>query len=182
VTRPRLVTINGTPTGGTFVLSSGGNSATLAYNAAAATVQTAVQAWGGIYATATVTGSAGGPYTITFPAISSGVLAESAPFSVDQRLLTGGTAATSKATVAASGAGGVDSLLRGIGGDWSQAAYGVGMDITVKASEEGSYFDGTSWHSAFQENLTLFLVEAYFGFVMGSNDAFVAYTKGTATF
>jgi hypothetical protein len=90
--------------------------------------------------------------------------------------------ATSKATVAASGAGGVDSLLRGIGGDWSQAAYGVGMDITVKSSGEASYFDGTSWHSAFQENLTLLLVEAYFGFVMGSNDAFVAYTKGTATF
>jgi hypothetical protein len=118
----QTVTINGTPTGGTFVLSSGGNSATLAYNAASTTtVQSAVQAWGGIYATVTVTGSAGGPYTITFPAITSGVLAESAPFTVDQRLLTGGTAATSKATVAASGATGTDSLLRGIGGDWSQA-------------------------------------------------------------
>lgn len=179
----QTVTINGTPTGGTFVLSSGGNSATLAYNAASTTtVQSAIQAWGGIYSTVTATGSAGGPYTITFPAITSGVAAESAPFAVDQRLLTGGTAATSKATIATSGAGGVDSLLRGIGGDWSQAAYGVGMEITVKASEEGSYFDGTNWHSAFQENLTLFLVEAYFGFVMGSNDAFVAYTKGTATF
>jgi hypothetical protein len=178
----QLVTINGTPTGGTFVLSSGGNSTTIAFNAAAATVQTAIQAWGGIYATVTVAGAAGGPYTITFPAITSGVLAESAPFTVDQRLLTGGTAATSKATVAASGAGGTDSLLRGIGGDWTQAAYGVGMDITVKSSGEASYFDGTSWHSAFQENLTLLLVEAYFGFVMGSNDAFVAYTKGTATF
>jgi hypothetical protein len=75
VTPCRLVTINGTPTGGTFVLSSGGNSATVAFNAAAATVQTAVQAWGGIYATVTVSGSAGGPYTITFPAITSGVAA-----------------------------------------------------------------------------------------------------------
>jgi hypothetical protein len=45
-----------------------------------------------------------------------------------------------------------------------------------------SYFDGTTWHSAFQENLTLFLVEAYYGFVMGSKNAFVAYTKGTAAF
>jgi hypothetical protein len=81
-----------------------------------------------------------------------------------------------------SGVGGTDSLLRGIGGDWSQAAYGVGMDITVKKSDRGLYFDGTTWHSAFQENLTLLLVEAYFGFVMGDNDAFVAYTKGTATF
>jgi hypothetical protein len=71
----QTVTINGTPTGGTFTLSSGGNSASIAYNAAAATVQTAIQAWGGVYATVTVSGSAGGPYTITFPAISSGVAA-----------------------------------------------------------------------------------------------------------
>jgi Phage capsid family len=178
----QLVTIVGTPTGGTFTLSSGGNSTTQAFNAAAATIQTAVQAWGGIYATVTVAGAAGGPYTITFPAITSNVASAAAPFTVNQTALTGGTAATSKATVVASGAGGTDSLLRGIGGDWSQAAYGVGMDITIKVSTEANYFDGTNWHSAFQENLTLLLVEAYFGFVMGSPDAFVAYTKGTAAF
>jgi Phage capsid family len=178
----QLVTIVGTPTGGTFVLSSGGNSATLAYNAAAATVQTAIQAWGGIYAAVTVSGSAGGPYTITFPAVASNVTAAAAPFAVDQRLLTGGTAATSKATVAATGAGGTDSLLRGVGGDWSQAAWGQGMDIAIRLSREASYFDGTNWHSAFQENLVLLLIEAYYGFVMGSNDAFVLYTKGTAPF
>jgi hypothetical protein len=128
----QLVTINGTPTGGTFVLMSGGNSTTVAFNAAAATVQTAVQAWGGIYAAVTVTGAAGGPYTITFPVVAANVTAAAAPFTVDQRLLTGGTAATA--------------------------------------------------HSAFQENLVLLLVEAYYGFVMGSPDAFVAYTKGTAAF
>lgn len=179
----QTVTINGTPTGGTFVLSSGGNSTTLAYNAASTTtVQNAIQAWGGIYSAVTVTGSAGGPYTITFPAVASNVAAAAAPFTVDQRLLTGGTASTSKATIAASGAGGTDSLLRGVGGDWTQAAYGVGMDITIKVDNAASYFDGTTWHSAFQENLTLFLVEAYFGFVMGSPDAFVLYTKGTAPF
>jgi hypothetical protein len=178
----QTVTITGTPTGGTFTLSSGGNSTSQAYNAAAATVQTAIQAWGGIYATVTVSGSAGGPYTITFPAISTGVAGEAAPFTVNQTALTGGTAATSKATVVKSGAGGTDSLLRGIGGDWSQAAYGVGMDITIKVSNEANYYDGSNWHSAFQENLTLLLVEAYFGFVLGSPDAFVAYTKGSATF
>jgi hypothetical protein len=179
----QTVTINGTPTGGTFVLSSGGNSATIAYNAASTTtVQTAVQAWGGIYATVTVTGSAGGPYTITFPAITSGVLAESAPFSVDQRLLTGGTAATSKATVALP--------ARVAPTRCSAASVATGRRLPTawawrspsRRARKGSYFDGTTWHSAFQENLTLFLVEAYFGFVMGSNDAFVAYTKGTAAF
>ena len=178
----QTVTISGTPTGGTFRLASGGNFADLAYNAASATVQTAVQAWGGIYAAVTVSGSAGGPYTITFPAVASNVNAESAPFTVDQKNLTGGTAATSKATVAATGTGGTDSQLRGVGGDWSQAAYGVGMDISIQVSKEASYFDGTTWHSAFQENLTLILVEAYYGFVMGSKDAFVLYTKGTAAF
>lgn len=178
----QVVTINGTPTGGTFLLMSGGNSATIAYNAAAATVQTAVQAWGGIYSGVTVAGSAGGPYTFTFPTQGANVTGAAAPFAVNQTALTGGTASTSKATIAATGAGGVDTLLRGIGGDWSQAAYGVGMDISVRISSEASYFDGTTWHSAFQENLTLLLVEAYYGFVMGSPDAFVSYTKGTIAF
>jgi hypothetical protein len=178
----QLVTINGTPTGGTFALSSGGNTANIAYNAAASTVQTAVQAWGGIYSGVTVSGSAGGPYTFTFPAVAAGVTAPAAPFTVNQSSLTGGTSATAKATVAASGAGGTDSLLRAVGGDWSQAAYGVGMDISVKISNEASYYDGATWHSAFQENLTLLLVEAYYGFVIGSGDAFCLYTKGTAAF
>jgi hypothetical protein len=180
--KTQVVTINGTPTGGSFVLSSGGNSTTVAYNAAASTVQTAVQAWGGIYAGVTVAGSAGGPYTFTFPDVASNVAAQAAPFSVNQSGLTGGTAATSQATIAATGAGGVDTNLRGIGGDWSQAAYGVGMDISIRISNEASYYDGTTWHSAFQENLVLLLVEAYYGFVVGNKDAFVAYTKGTAAF
>jgi hypothetical protein len=84
--------------------------------------------------------------------------------------------------VAATGAGGTDTLLRGVGGDFSQCAYGVGMDISIKVSNEANYFDGTNWHSAFQENLTLLLVEAYFGFVIGSGDAFCLYTKGSAAF
>lgn len=178
----QTVTINGTPTGGTFRLFSGGNQADLAYNAASSTVQTAIRAWGGIYSGVTVSGSAGGPYTITFADVASNVTSPAAPFAVDQSLLTGGTAATSNATIAASGQGGTDSLLRAVGGDWSQAAYGVGMDISVRVSKEASYYDGTTWHSAFQENLVLLLVEAYYGFVMGSKDAFCTFTKGTAAF
>jgi Phage capsid family len=178
----QVVTINGVPTGGTFLLQSGGNSAPIAYNAAAATVQTAVQAWGGVYAGVTVAGSAGGPYTFTFPTLGANVNGAAAPFTANQSLLTGGTAAASKATVAATGAGGVDSLLRGVGGDFSQCAYGVGMDISIKVSNEASYYDGTTWHSAFQENLVLLLVEAYYGFVVGDANAFVLYTKGAGLF
>lgn len=176
----QTVTIIGTPTGGTFVLSSGGNSTTQAFNASGATIQTAVQAWGGIYAGVTVTGA--GPYTITFPNPSSNVTGAAAPFSVNQSALTGGTAATSQATIAATGTGGVDTLIRAVGGDWSQAAYGVGMDITIKISNEASYWDGAVWHSSFQENLVLLLAEAYYGFVVGSTNAFVTYTKGSAAF
>lgn len=179
--KTQTATINGSPTGGTFTLSSGGNTTTaLAYNAAAATVQTAVRAFGGIFAGVTVTGSAGGPYTITFPDATSNVQSASAPFSGDGALLTGGTSPS--VTIAATGSGGTDTNLRAVGGDWTQAAYGVGMDISIRVSQEASYFDGTNWHSAFQENLVLLLAEAYYGFVMGAKRAFVAYTKGSAAF
>jgi HK97 family phage major capsid protein len=70
-----------------------------------------------------------------------------------------------------------DSGLRAIGGDWSQTAYGVGMDITVKVSREATYIDEDGGvHSAFQENLVLLLAEAYYGFVLGDVEAFVKYT------
>jgi len=71
----------------------------------------------------------------------------------------------------------VDSGLRAIGGDFSQAAYGVGMDISVKISREATYIDEDGGvHSAFQENLVLLLAEAYYGFVVGDVDAFVKFT------
>lgn len=68
-------TITGVPTGGTFTLSvttagPGGSTQTtagIAYNAAASAVQTALQGLSNVgTGNATVTGSAGGPYTITF--------------------------------------------------------------------------------------------------------------------
>ena len=170
------ITISGTPTGGTFNVNSGGNTYTAAYNVATATLQAAIRAWGGIYATVTVTGTAGTSYVITFTAITSNIAAASAPVDTQGTALTGGT--TPKATVATSGQGGIDSTIRAVVGDWSQAAYGVGMDITIKVSTEANYFDGTSWHSAFQENLTLLLVEAYYGFVLGNPSAFAVGTKG----
>ena len=174
--KTQTLTISGTPTGGTFTLSSGGNSASLAYNAAAATIQTAIQAWGGAYAAVTVTGT--GPFTITFADVASNVQAAAAPFSADGSTLTGGTSPA--ATVVATGSGATDTNVRAIGGDWSQCAYGVGMDISIKVSEEASYVDdGGTTHSAFQENLLLLLVEAYFGFVVGNPNAFVAFTDAS---
>ncbi|WP_094980344.1 hypothetical protein [Rhodococcus pyridinivorans] len=61
------VTISGTPTGGTWTATVNGQTTTgIAHNATAATVQTAVNALSTVDG-ATVTGSAGGPYTITLP-------------------------------------------------------------------------------------------------------------------
>lgn len=61
------VTITGTPTGGDFTLSVGGQTtAPIAYNATAANVKSALEALSTVGAgNATVTGSAGGPYSVT---------------------------------------------------------------------------------------------------------------------
>src|SRR6185503_6738931 len=64
----QTATITGTPMGGTFTLSfKGYTTPALAYNAAASAVEAALQALSPIgTGAATVTGSAGGPYAITF--------------------------------------------------------------------------------------------------------------------
>lgn len=170
--RVQVVTLTNTPTGGTFTLSYGGKTTgTIAYNAAAATVQTAVRALGGSLSGATVAGSASGPYTITIGVAGSA----SAPFQADGSALTG---AGSQPIAVVAQSPDADSKLRALGGDWTQAAFGVGMDITIKVSTEASYvdLDGLT-HSAFQDNLVLLLVEAYYGFVTSDAlGAFVAYT------
>ena len=63
----QTVTIGGTPSGGTFTLSyRGATTATIAYNAANTAVDSALEALSTIgTGNVTVTGSAGGPYTVT---------------------------------------------------------------------------------------------------------------------
>jgi hypothetical protein len=64
----QTVTVTGSPTGGTFTLTwSGQTTAAIAYNATALTVRNALEALSNIEAGGvTVTGAAGGPYTVTF--------------------------------------------------------------------------------------------------------------------
>jgi hypothetical protein len=165
--RVQVVTIVGSPGGGAFTLAIGGVATTaLAYNASAATVQAALRLLGTPWAAATATGSAGGPYTVTLSPLGGAA----APIIADGSSLTGGTSPT----VVVAQSPDMDSTLRAIGGDWSQAAWGQGMDITVKISTEASYVDENgTLHSAFQDNLVLLLVEAYYGFV--KSDAIGAY-------
>lgn len=102
------LTITGTPTGGTFTVTvAGRTTAGVAYNASAATLRAAIEALSNVSpGDVTVTGSAGGPYTITF----GGQLAETdLAVSSSGASLTGGTspAATTVETtpgVAVSGA------------------------------------------------------------------------------
>lgn len=70
----QTVTITGTPTGGTFTLTfNSETTAAIAYNATADTVRAALEALPSVSAgDITVTGSAGGPYTLTFGRVLAG--------------------------------------------------------------------------------------------------------------
>src|SRR5579872_6998552 len=87
----QTLTVTGGPTGGTFVLRFGGqNTSTIAYNASAATVQTALQALTSIGANnALVTGPVGGPWVVEF----TGTLgfASQALITLQTNSLTGGS-------------------------------------------------------------------------------------------
>ncbi|MEU5259021.1 hypothetical protein [Amycolatopsis sp. NPDC021455] len=69
------VTVTGAPTGGTFTLTfDGQTTGTIAYNATGSTVQTALEALSNIApGDVSVTGSAGGPYAVTFSGAYAGV-------------------------------------------------------------------------------------------------------------
>lgn len=96
VNEVQTVTVTGSPSGGTFTLKyRGQETATIAYNAAGATVQTALRALANIGATGvTVTGA--GPYVVTF----AGPLANTDVYMLQlgTNALTGGT--TPSVTVA----------------------------------------------------------------------------------
>lgn len=101
----QTVTISGSPTGGTFVLVFGDDATTdLAFNATAAAVQAALRALPGIGSTGvTVTGSAGGPYTVTF----AGTLADENVAQLHATgNFTGGTSPAVTVTTATPGAEG----------------------------------------------------------------------------
>lgn len=99
----QTLTIGGSPTGGTFTVTfAGQTTAAIAYNAAASAVQTALQALSTIGAgNVAVTGSAGGPYTVTF----QGALAhDNVPAMTATSSLTGGTSPSVTPATTTSGA------------------------------------------------------------------------------
>jgi hypothetical protein len=99
----QTVTINGGPTGGTFTLTFGGQTTSaIAYNAAAATVEAALEALSTIgQGNVQVTGNAGGPYTVEFV----GQLANQnvAAMTADGSSLTGGSSPSVSVATATAG-------------------------------------------------------------------------------
>lgn len=88
----QVITVNGSPTGGTFTLTfQGETTSALAYNATAAQVKAALVAASADLGTddITVTGSAGGPYTVTFVGSQEG--GQDQPAITATASLTGGT-------------------------------------------------------------------------------------------
>lgn len=90
VSEVQTVTVAGTPTGGTFTLQFGGDvTGPIAYDATAATVQGALTGLGSVgNGNVMVSGSAGGPYTVTFIGAYAGI---NVPQLVTAHSLTGGT-------------------------------------------------------------------------------------------
>lgn len=129
VNEVQSVTITGTPTGGTFTLSFAGATTTpIAYNATAATVQAALVALATLrVGDVVVTGSAGGPYTLTF----GGDFSEE-----DVATLTGSaaglTGGTSPAVVIATPTPGVVAALEIVASlnAWSYSAKRDRVDVT----------------------------------------------------
>lgn len=94
VNEVQVVTLTTAPTGGTFTLTLGANTTSaIAYNASAATVQTALQALASIGAgNVTLTGSAGGPWVLTFVSGKAGT--DVGAIVGNGLALTGGTSQT----------------------------------------------------------------------------------------
>jgi hypothetical protein len=111
VAEVQTVTVTGAPTGGTFTLTvEGGTTGGIAFDATAAAVQTALEALAAVEpGDITVTGAAGGPYTLTFNRGGGNV----AQITASGASLTGGTspsvAIATTTQGASTGAGGTEA-------------------------------------------------------------------------
>lgn len=123
----QTVTFRGTPTGGTFTLTfQGETTSALAYNASAATVETALEALTSVTSgDVSVSGDAGGPYTIEF---TGNYAATNVPImSSDGSSLTGGN--TVSVEVVTEGGSGANEI-------WS-----IDWDNTGKVAGDSDWVD-----------------------------------------
>lgn len=138
-------------TGGTFTLTGNGNTtAAIAYNASAATVQAAIRTLGGNYSEAVVTGSAGGPYTVTYPFASGDVAAltytdstTGSGHSITIATSTAGSSAGTYGPYASNATDGRQTLVRGRCFILNETVTELGpLGLGTKATNHPAVFDG----------------------------------------
>ena len=96
----QVITLSGSPSAGSFQLLIQGAVIVIAYDAIASTIQTSIRLLGSFYTNSTVSGSAGGPWTVTTPASTGTEGYGPVPkFQVNYSALTGGTAAVAVTTI-----------------------------------------------------------------------------------
>lgn len=128
----QTLTLNGTPTGGYFQIAFRGKmSNQIAYDAAAATVQTELENICGT-GNVTVTGSAGGPYTITFGGLLAG-LPIPALEAWDKNLVPTTATATFAVVVLGGGGGEGVAVTGNAGGPYTITFQGAFGDTNVGA-------------------------------------------------
>jgi HK97 family phage major capsid protein len=75
-----------------------------------------------------------------------------------------------------------DPTAAGFGGDWRQCAYGVGMDLTMKMSDQVTVRQGGALVPVWQTNQVTILLKTAYGFVVNDSPAnFVRYLTATAS-
>lgn len=132
----QTVTITGGPTGGNFTLTyAGQTTATIVYNAAAAAVQSALEALSNLVpGDVVVTGSAGGPYTVTFN-VSLGNVAQ---MTADGSGLTGGTAPAVGVVTTTPGVAGEELGYRAPSVGTDPTPNGVSVEFWTRAILDGA--------------------------------------------
>lgn len=144
VNEVQTITITGTPTGGTFTLTfKGQTTAPIAYNASAATVDTAFELLSTVGAGGVTTGGGAGPatpWTLTFTGALAG--ANQPLVTANGAALTGGTAPT--ITVVQTTEGGIAQAVAGILYDTVEFADGTDFsDEPVAFLRRNVSFDKT---------------------------------------
>ena len=159
----QTATITGSPTGGTFTLTFGGQTtAATAYNATAATVQANLEALSTIGSgNVSVSGSAGGPYTVTFQ--NDLGYTNVAAMTASGASLTGGsspsvTIATS--TAGSAGTPGTFTQYASTATDGSQTPKCI-LQFATATDSNGNHVLGTSSTGQFSD--TVSSVPAFFG-------------------
>jgi len=171
----QTVTISGVPTGGTFTLNYDGQvSAAIAYNASAATVQAALIALSNLApGDVTVTGTAGGPWTVTFGGGRAGINVPTIT-----AVSTGLTPAGATATIATTtqGAGGV---VRGYSApevNTDPTPNGVGLEVWTNAMVDNAVDPALPYWQWVLGTASLRMPE---GVVLGAENAATPTFEGT---